>query len=143
MIVDGNVKSKYPKLAKWLKNELPKAARKPRVWKAFLKYSELSAVKATAALKSGTKPTLCGKVLPGANGEFHGSANANKIFLAEAICKRFEKESRKKKMLLLVESTVLHEMVHWGDWMDGKDQAGEEGKQFEKAAYGKDICRYW
>jgi hypothetical protein len=46
-------------------------------------------------------------------------------------------------MHLLVESTLLHEMVHWGDWKDGVDQPDEEGKEFEKAAYGKDIDRYW
>ncbi len=46
-------------------------------------------------------------------------------------------------MHLLIESTLLHEMVHWGDYKDGVDQSGEEGKKFEKAAYGKDINRYW
>ncbi len=40
-------------------------------------------------------------------------------------------------------SLLLHEIVHWGDWKDGIDQVGEEGKMFEKSAYGKDINRYW
>ena len=46
-------------------------------------------------------------------------------------------------MHLLVESSLLHEMVHWGDWADGKVAGLEAGKAFERAAYGKDVRRYW
>ena len=43
----------------------------------------------------------------------------------------------------LMEATLLHELVHWGDWQDGKDQDGEEGNLFEIAAYGEVLGKYW
>jgi hypothetical protein len=143
MIVDASIKSKYPKLANWVRNELPKVVFKPRVWRAFLKYSELSAVQGLIALTPWFKPILRARAMPGANGEFDGANNPDVIYLADVICARFETDYKKAQMLLLVESTILHETVHWGDWKDGVDQAGEEGKAFEVAAYGRDINRYW
>jgi hypothetical protein len=82
--------------------------------------------------------------MPRANGKFSGSRFPDRVYLAKSICDKFEKtDSNNSKMHILVESTLLHEMVHWGDWKDGIDQAGEEGKMFEHAAYGRDINRYW
>jgi hypothetical protein len=134
----------YPKLSKLILANLRKAKEKPRVWAAFLKYSELKAQHAIEAVKDSPTPIIHSKVMPRANGQFSGSKEPNNIYLAEAICRRFEeKESSNPKMHLLVESTILHEMVHWGDWKDGKDQPHEEGKEFEKAAYGADVNRYW
>jgi hypothetical protein len=44
----------------------------------------------------------------------------------------------------LLESTLLHEIVHWADWnADNALSAGELGKSFEKEAYGQDVGRYW
>ncbi|MFQ5652225.1 MAG: hypothetical protein ACE5IY_20030 [bacterium] len=144
MKISAHFKKKYPKLSKWIVTELPKVKNKPKVWKAFQKYSELTAAQALSAVGSGSFPILHASVMPGSNGRFAGSTFPKNIYLAEAICRKFEKsDSKNAKMHILVESTILHEMVHWGDWKDGKDQPGEEGKQFEKAAYGKDIDRYW
>lgn len=148
MIIDPRLKRLYPYLARWVTKELPKRVKaKKQVWNAFLKYSELSEAEANRAFCLGNAPTLSFDVMPRANGEFRGSTHPNTVFLAKAICDRFSSDINNRvtmpRMLLLVESTVLHEMVHWGDWKDGKDQAGEEGKAFEKEAYGKDINRYW
>ena len=144
MRISKNFKKRYPKLTKWIKKNLPKAKRKPKVWTAFVKYSELSSAKAKLAVSIGRYPELHYAQMPGSNGRFRGSKFPNRIYLAKAICDRFEtKDSNNAKMHILVESTVLHEMVHWGDWKDNVDQPGEEGKKFEKAAYGKDINRYW
>lgn len=144
MKISKGFKKKYPNLTKWIKKNIPKAKNKPKVWAAFLKYGELKPAQAKLALSFGKNPELHYAQMPGANGRFSGSKFPNRVYLAKAICDRFEtKDSKKAKMHILVESTVLHEMVHWGDWKDGKDQVGEEGKKFEKAAYGKDINRYW
>lgn len=35
-------------------------------------------------------------------------------------------------MHILIESTLLHEMVRWRDWEDGKDQTGEKGKNLRR-----------
>ena len=144
MKIDSAFKKNYPKLTDWIKINLPKVKGKAKVWRAFLKYSELSSIKATWAITPGYYPEIHSKIMPGSNGQFSGTTFPNRIFLAKSICEKFEKSDfGNPKMHILIESTLLHEMVHWGDWKDGVDQAGEEGKKFEKAAYGKDINRYW
>ena len=145
MKISKDMRKNYPKLSQWIETNLPKVICKKRVWNAFLKYCELSTIRAIIAITPGFfSPEIRYAIMPNANGEFRGSTQPDRIFLAKAICERFEKsDSNKKSMHLLVESTLLHEMVHWGDWKDGKDQAGEEGKAFEQAAYGKDVGRYW
>lgn len=144
MKINKDFKKNYPKLTSWIQNHLPKIKDNKKVWDAFVKYSELSPAKAELALKIGNPPELHSEVMPNANGQFIGAKYPGRIYLAKAICEKFEKSDDKKpEMHVLVESTILHEMVHWGDWKDGKDQAGEEGKKFEKSAYGKDINRYW
>lgn len=146
MKISAGFQKQYPCLAKWICDNLPKVTNNAKVFKAFQKYAELSKLNATQCLTAGTDPTIDFRHMPDANGEFEGGKFANTVFLAKTICDKFEtsaKDAKDKRMHLLVESTLLHEMVHWGDWKDGVDQAGEEGKAFEKAAYGKDIDRYW
>lgn len=136
----------YPKLAKWILENIPKVKDKPTVWAAFKLYAELSQNQALRSIQNGLPPEIDFRVMPGANGEFSGSSHPDTVFLAKAICDKFEgseSDAKDARMHLLLESTILHEMVHWGDWKDGVDQPGEEGKQFEIAAYGKDIDRYW
>lgn len=144
MKIAPSFKKSYPKLSTWIEVNMPKVRAKPKVWSAFIKYSELSSSKALLALTTGQPPEIHFDVMPRANGQFSGSRFPNRVYLAKSICEKFEKsDSKNTNMHILVESTLLHEMVHWGDWKDGIDQAGEEGKMFEKAAYGKDINRYW
>ena len=83
-----------------------------------------------------------GKTPRWSNGRFD-SEKPDEISIAKEVVERFEIDFGLEKAQLLVESTVLHELVHWGDNLDGRDQRGEEGKDFEKAAYGRDISRYW
>lgn len=55
--VNTNFKNNYPKLADWMATELPKLpSSKPRVWKAFLKYSELSQNKAKKSSQAREQP---------------------------------------------------------------------------------------
>lgn len=147
MHVDKRVRTGYPKLASWIYENLPKVPDKPKVFKAFVKFGELTSADAKIMLTScSPTPVIDYRVMPGANGEFSGATDPNRVYLAHAICEKFEKspaDAKDPRMHLLLESTLLHELVHWGDWKDGKDQAGEEGKAFEKAAYGHDINRYW
>jgi len=134
----------YPKLSKWITENLPKVKNKPKVWNAFKKYSELKEPYVTWALTQGYNPDIEFLTMPSSNGKFSGGKFPNRVYLAKEICEKFEKSDfSNPKMHILVESTLLHEMVHWGDWKDGVDQVGEEGKLFESEAYGKDICRYW
>jgi len=143
MKISSDFRSAYPKLSAWIELNLPKVKTKTKVWAAFIKYSELNPAKALLAITPGQLPEIHFDLMPRANGKFSGSRFPDRVYLAKSICDKFEKtDSNNSKMHILVESTLLHEMVHWGDWKDGIDQAGEEGKMFEHAAYGRDINRY-
>lgn len=147
MNVSPQLKQSYPNLYSVIYEIMSEVSKKPKVWCAFLKYSELTHSQAYLALNTcSATPIIDYKVMPNANGQFSGGSDKSRVYIAKSICDRFEnnpKQRKQEKMLILLESTILHELVHWGDWKDGKDQAGEEGKAFERAAYGKDINRYW
>lgn len=147
MDVADRMAKTYPKLTDWIYDNLAKVPQKKKVFEAFVKYSEqTSGAMQTMLTTCSPTPVIDFKHMPGSNGQFSGSRDANRVYLALSICEKFEKSAKDRtdaRMHLLLESTLLHELVHWGDWKDGKDQAKEEGKEFEKAAYGKDITRYW
>jgi len=106
----------------------------------------LSEKVAERALRHGNPPVIEFRYIPTANGEFIGKKYPDTVFIAMDICDRFQRseaDAKDPRMHLLVESTLLHEIVHWGDWTNGKVASFEAGKAFEKAAYGKDIRRYW
>ena len=136
-------KWKYPSLAAWIQHRVQTIAMRPRVWNAFLKYSELSPLGAAWALTHSPYPCVEYASLKDALGEFRGAEDEDEILLHTGLCDRFYKDIRDPRMHLLMEATVLHEMVHWGDWKDGKDHPKEEGLEFEKEAYGKVINPYW
>ena len=130
----------YPKTASWIEFNIKKGKLNPKIWSAFVRYSELGTSNASLALTRGHNPEIYTKPMSDAYGEFSGTSNKNRIFLSTSLCNRFEQSNGKNSSLnLLLQATVLHEMVHCGDWKDGKDQPGEEGKNFERAAYGRVI----
>jgi hypothetical protein len=144
MKIAPNFKKTYPKMSVWIETNMSKVKSKPSVWAAFIKYSELNQSKALLALTSGQPPEIHFDVMAGSNGRFSGTRFPDRVYLAKSICDKFENaDANNIHMHILVESTLLHEIVHWGDWKDGVDQIGEEGKEFEQAAYGRDISRYW
>lgn len=38
-----------------------------------------------------------------------------------------------------VGTTLLHEYIHFGDWVDQTQSGFEEGQLFEEDAYGQDV----
>lgn len=133
----------YPNLTHWVRRELPKIPNKTKVWKAFKKFGQLNNFTAIKVLNwNDFSPLLRIKVLGNDNGQFN-SNKPDTVILAKEIATRFEKDFAKPEAVLLLESTILHELVHWGDHRDGIDQSWEEGAEFEKEAYGENIGRYW
>ena len=138
----------YPKTRNFLRYELPTVMHDKKKWPAFLKYSEFQGrwfgeFWAVMAISWGNRPQISVEQLSGAFGEYRPGRGEHIVYLDKDWATRFEKDHKKAAAKELMEATVLHEMVHWGDDQDGKDQPGEEGEAFEKAAYGKVIGRYW
>lgn len=158
MKISDSMRSEYPKLSKWIDVNLIMVLCKPLVFSAFKRYSELSDKDARNVLATDFGPVLHSMFFienhdgePGIkNGRsVYKSAGypVDWIFLAKIICAKFENsenDARDNRMHILLESTILHEMVHWGDTLDGRRQRQhEEGKMFELHAYGHQINRYW
>ena len=138
----------YPHLTEFVKTELPKVRDKPRVWRAFLKYGEynkrwLGSKWATFAFAWGSEPEIVIQDLPGLYGKYSPRLGKDRVFLATKLVDWFERNHRDAHRKLMIEATILHEMVHWADAKDGKLQLRElgleAGFEFEKAAYGRPI----
>jgi hypothetical protein len=139
----SRLEQKYPKLAKWIVEELPKVKSNGKVWTAFVNCSELKDL-ARYAVMPHYHPYIDYKVMIGLGLFKEGSKDCNTIYLAKSLCERFEsKDWKLAKMHRLMEATLLHELVHWGDSQDGRDQKGEEGERFELQAYGEVVVKYW
>ena len=147
MIVAPGFVKQYPRLAAWICDNLPKVKDKPKVFKAFQRYAKLNEKVAERALRHGTPPVIAYRHLPADNGIFIGNKYPDTLFISMSICDRFQgstQDAADPRMHRLLEATLLHEMVHWGDFQDDQTLSpGEQGKAFEKAAYGKDVRQYW
>jgi hypothetical protein len=144
MIVSPALVKAYPSVAIWICDNLPKVKDKARVFKAFQRYARLDEKVAVRALKHGDPPTIEYRHM-GSNG-FFTDEYPNVVFIADRICRKFvsaKEHAANPKMHLLLESTLLHEIVHWGEFHSGKPLHAEGGKEFEKDAYGYDIGPYW
>ncbi len=147
-----NIAHMYPRLSDWIEKNLPLIETfKPRVFKAFVKHSQLTKEQASLALKNGFGPEVLIKKIYPRNGLYDHRQNKNSIILSENIARRFETQDYSHPYIhVVLESTLIHEMTHWGDIkVDGKQQVDkngnriEEGQAFEREAYGMNIDPYW
>lgn len=143
--VDG-----FPELISWIKKKLPLIENeKPYLWGRFCGYSYLSYPTAIDAISGGIRsPYLIIENLTRDGAQRNGlfdERQPTEIKLDQSIAKYFEHDFNSTDAQLLVESTLLHELVHWGEFRSqGKIMKGREhGVDFEVAAYGKNIDRYW
>ena len=132
---------KYPKLAYYVKVNLPQVVHVPAIVQALKKIANLNDVKLRDALIWGKGPQIKVTYLVDAYGEFSPNQQSNEIRIDTSLVTDFEK-GRGKRMaragsVYLVGITLLHELTHWGDDQNGIDRPGEEGEEFEKLVYGK------
>lgn len=156
------VEERYTRLAHYVRKALPNVpTSKPRVWRAFLKWSQLPERLALAAVSPGRGPIVGITAAENVNGVFRPKT-PRVVFLHARVASAFQRNLRGSR--LLVESTLLHELVHWGNYIsqyaldsrklqsrqgsDGRRRGGytnvggslrEVGKQFERQAYGRDV----
>lgn len=129
----------YPKLTRYLKHELPAISDNEKIWNAFKEYGEFNQHNALRVVNwEITSPMMLVTHLDNAYGAFR-PASPNRIMISNLVADGFHDHSDGIYERLLLESTILHELVHLGDFVDRIDQQGEEGKRFEIAAYGYDV----
>ena len=128
MQVDANLKRNFPRLAAWIAHEIPKCRYDPRIWSAFLEFSELDEDDAASALAdAGTPPTIdVGIMLSDGQYRPRFKRNREKIFVSRRLCRRFENTEADYRIMkphdLLMKAVILHEMIHWADAKDGTKQ---------------------
>ena len=150
MFVPRRIMRQYPHLARFVRDELwtiPYLPEKAAVWEAFVECSRLPKSEAEAVLSASGTPILevAVPVGPVANGVF-SPVMPDRIFIAKAICDRFEHDHVRPEAKLLVESALLHELVLWGVWNEepfGRTWVAEQSAKFDQMAYGGHIPRYW
>lgn len=139
MTLSGTDQARFPKSTRYLKHELPKVIDIPVIVSAMRTTGQLNKTQFRNALKWGTNPVI--RVVPGldACGSFTPTPGNNTIEIRESIFTDFEAgrgylRARAGNVPALGVN-VLHEMVHWGDNLDGVDRPGEEGDEFEMLVY--------
>ena len=83
-----------------------------------------------------TLPTVKPAHLQNAYGEFTPNSNSTEIRISISLLEDYEKGNAKDPIL---DATIMHEIIHYFDDLDGIDYPGEEGELWEKASYGKVI----
>ena len=140
----ANIK-KYPKFAKYVSLRMPEIAQVAVIVSTIRKLAgTITTAKIKEALEWGKGPMVEVADLVGANGEFTPDINSNEIRINRPRVEQFEagkglEKTKYGKLVYVVGTILLHELTHWADDQDGVDTAGEEGKAFEEAIYGKDM----
>lgn len=131
----------YPHTKRYLCTRLPVLdLLSPRVWDAFCEVCEDDEL-ARQAISLGTGPmVVIDRLERKVNGEYLGAHGGvrDHVYINIRVAKQYEKKGRWK----ILESTVLHEMVHWARFVGNKprDYNGQEaGEAFEKKAYGRNV----
>jgi len=134
---------KYPKLAYYVRINIPEILKVSTIVSAFNKIGGINRATLRGALTWGAGPTINIMNLVGAFGEFTPDCHSQEIRMDRKIVDEFEAGKGKRVAhagnVYLVGVTLLHELTHWADDQDGIDRPGEESEEFERAMYGKVI----
>ena len=144
MIMARSDQTTFPKFTKYVRFSLPTVVDVRSIVAAFAKYGQIDRATLKRALAWGNEPHVTVKEFAGAIGLFDASVDPNEINIHTRIVREFEdghglRKTKWNKNVFLVGVTLLHELVHWADNLDGVDFPDEEGEQFETDVYGMVI----
>jgi hypothetical protein len=126
MRIDRSLQRSFPTLAAWIADEIPKARQQPRIWDAFLHFSQLGPEQAAAALMLDASAPTIDVDVERSYGSFRPRRNRDKIFISRRLCRQFERQDPDRRIVkpwdLIMKATILHEMIHWADYKDGTQQ---------------------
>lgn len=157
MQIDPNLKRSFPKLERWIHEVIPGVRFETRILEPFMRYAQLDVDQARLVLDdNGLAPTIDFAVMR-SYGEYRGEIrkrHLDKVLIQRKLCRLFERgqaDYRGAAIELILKASILHEMVHWGDYKadgwhqpdrDVYDQVHDEwlrdadvGFQFEEEAF--------
>lgn len=160
--------SVFPNLARLVRHDVAAVAKDSKKFKAFKDFGQFTDGAARAALGTGTEPII--RIKPLGHGVFGHYRAGDDIWISEVIATQYEnvfdcwgnaralgnkRDEENGRWLKLVkqanrvlESTILHEMVHWGDVkadgltsdLDAMRRGWKDvGHMFVRYAYGKQF----
>lgn len=131
----------YPQVAAFCQTQLSDAFADSRVLNAFTTHAYMTEQDARLAVYWTGGPILRIAEPSGPNLGWFDSAEPGNIHLCRIVARRFEEKPEHPLLCKVLESTILHEMVHWGEYAStGRLSVNpERGKLFEAAAYGHDY----
>ncbi|SDQ11895.1 hypothetical protein [Flagellimonas zhangzhouensis] len=143
----------YPKLTQYLKSQLPNVANIPKITNAIHQFTQLPINQIQNDLQWGKGPEVhiaqldnypdCNTCTEDTVGYFDKPENPNKIFLDIDYVAQLENgtliENDNDAAIFFLGTTILHEYVHYGDYNNGFDYPGEEGRKFEIMVYGNNV----
>lgn len=140
MILSAADQVRFPRASAYVKSELPKVEHVAAIRSAMQTTGQLSRLQFRRALQWGVVPTVQVVRGLGACGAFRPTPGSNLIRVEERLFNDFEagrgRRAARVGSVYVLGVTILHELVHWGDNLDGVDRPGEEGEEFERLVYG-------
>lgn len=143
----------YPKLYRYIRTQIPRLRNVRAIIRGLKTYGNLTEVEVRAALAWNSGPVVvvtslsagqCG--VPVANGCF-SSARPNELQIARFRVLQLENSNASRydrtssgRQILIIGTTLLHELCHFGNRKHGKVYTGgEAGVDFETALYGRNT----
>lgn len=132
----------WPAFAAWIKQGLPKVVENKGVWKAFKQVTGLSEAKAKRVVAEfGTPPLIEVRALDDFKGMFD-PAESDRVVLSMLLVEKLQQAPNKTDVVVEIERTLLHELVHWALDEQGVKEIDpvsktpkEMGWEFERLAY--------
>lgn len=154
MIMTPSYITAHPKFASYVRNDVSSLVRVNAIISAIKKFSGATTkARIGQGLKWGSGPTI--NIVPGlvCDGKRSYGCYAwggNIIQISKSLVQAYEagrdlRPTLSGAMVHVAGVTLLHELTHWADAMDGVDDPvpgdplNEEGNAFELAVYGKII----
>jgi hypothetical protein len=157
---DGDQKT-YPKMAAYIKNEIPKLKNNATICAGLKKCGSLTPAQITQALSWGNLPTIkivdmqvtsCRAGDAGA-GLYGCTRSKLEIEVAKRVVEGFETAAGKSlapvagldnlniknNPVYVLGVSLLHELCHWGNKVNNVAEGEEMGLKFERTVYGKTI----
>ncbi len=140
----------YPKFTEYLMNQLPKVIDNQSIVNSIKEFTSLTSEEIKGLLSWGAGPEIhiiqLDNIHEGASSDTVGyfdKDTPNRINIdidwVNELENQISIQSEEDAFLFFLGTTVLHEFVHWGDFNQGFEYPGEEGRLFEIRAYGENV----
>ncbi len=131
---------KFPKMAYYVRVNIPDVIKVPAIVRAFEKIGGINKTTLRGALTWNSGPRIKIANLGGDLGQFSPNIGSQEIRVDTKVVEDFEAgrgvRAARAGNVFLLGVTLLHELMHWADDQDGVQRADEEGNTFEREIYG-------